>query len=77
MNGWKATAIIFIFLFAVETTFIGYTIHLYNVELEMTNECYYDVCKDYPSALLENGVCFCYDYNMLGELDIVETEIMK
>ena len=74
---WKILAIIFFVLFVIETTFFicGYTL-VVNEE-EMTAECYYNICDGYPDALLSENVCYCYDYDLLGEKQIVETEYMK
>lgn len=46
-------------------------------EVERTTLCYYDICEEYPDALVESNVCFCYDYDVLGNLMIAKTEIMR
>lgn len=75
-TGWKVLAILFIILFVLETSFVGYAVHIYNVETENTNICYYDICGEYPDALYQEGVCSCYDYDVLGSLIIVDQEYM-
>ena len=70
-------------LFIIENLFIlwGFQI-LEGEEREITrekikmNKCYYDICKEYPEAKLEDNVCFCYDYDNLGSLILVETKVM-
>ena len=73
---WKIIAIIFIALFILET---GYAItsiwYVVNQE-QKTNECYYDVCKEYPQAEYTGGVCTCYDYDMIGDYVAVDWKVM-
>ena len=73
---WKIIAIVFMTLFIVETAFIGWSVSIYYDELEMTNECYYEFCKDYPTADLIDGICTCYDYDLLGDFEAVDYKIM-
>jgi|TARA_R100001530_G_scaffold34477_3_gene26929 hypothetical protein len=73
---WKAIAIIFMILFTLETIYIAWAFWLYFDEVEKTNECYYNVCSEYPEAQLQDGVCFCYDYDLLGDYEVVKTEVM-
>lgn len=75
-NKWKTIAIIFIVLFTLETLYFAWATYVYMQEEKKTLECYYVVCEEYPEAMYENGVCFCYDYTMLGDLDVVKTEVM-
>ena len=74
---WKVIAIIFMTLFILETAWIGLGWWLIVQEENQTNECYYNICADYPEALYESNVCYCYDYDLLGEFVVVETEYMK
>jgi len=81
-TGWKVIAIIFILLFVLETiTVIWITLWAINSsyeELNNQNYCYYDFCSKYPYAEIdENNVCFCYDYDLIGDLIIVDTKIIK
>lgn len=76
-NKWKVIAIVFIILFVAETSFLGYSVLVYNKEVEKTNICFYDVCEDYPNAEYEYDLCTCYDYDVLGSLVIVKQEYMK
>jgi hypothetical protein len=41
------------------------------------NVCYYDICSGYIDAWWEEGVCYCYDYDLLGQLEVAKTEYMK
>ena len=77
MNRWKITAIIFIILFTLETAFFTWAIVLATNEENKINECYYEICNEYPDALREDNLCYCYDYDVLGNLQIVKTELMK
>lgn len=74
---WKTIAVIFIILFLVETSFIAYGIVLNNQEVRQLKECYYDICSEYPNAELSEGVCFCYDYGVLGDWVLAKSEVMK
>ena len=77
MNKWKVIAIVFIVLFTLETSFLVFSLMVYNKEVKDTNICYYEVCEDYPEAVLEDGLCHCYGYSVLDELVLTKTEIMK
>ena len=74
---WKTIAIIFITLFVIENVFIVWSTILILREEKQTMECYYEICKDYPEAWLEDGLCTCGDYDVLGNLQAVEWEVMK
>jgi hypothetical protein len=76
---WKTIAIIFIVLFTLETLVWIWGITAYYQELEDTNVCYYDICSEYPDAWYEvdTKVCSCYDYGLLGDLEVVKQEYMK
>lgn len=76
-QGWKTTAIIFIVLFALETSFFIWAISSYMMELDKTNECYYDICSEYPQALMEDNVCYCYDLSSSGEFVVSKTKFIK
>lgn len=77
MNGWKVVAIIFIVLFSLETLMWVYSFYMYEKELKETKYCYYDVCADYPEASYEEGICWCYDYDLVGNYKIVKTEVIS
>ena len=76
-NKWKVIAIIFIVLFLAETSFIVWASWLYMDEEQKTLECYYEICGDYPEAQYESNLCTCYDYDIIGNLEPVEYEVMK
>jgi len=71
---WKTIAIIFITLFVIQSLFIGLSYYSVASENKAINECYYNTCSENPDADYENGVCTCYDYDVLGNLIIVKTE---
>ena len=77
-QGWKITALIFIGIFIIESLFIGYIFKAGFEAIENENACYFDICEDNADAYYDdyNKLCYCYDYNMLGELEVVETELM-
>lgn len=77
VNKWKVVAIIFIILFFLETGFIIYAINIALEEEKDINLCYYTICNDYQDAWYENGVCYCYENDILGNLQIGKTEYMK
>ena len=76
-ENWKTIAIIFIILFILETLFLALSILFVIHEEKMIKECYYNFCSEYPYADYIDGVCYCYDYNMLGELDIIKTKVLN
>ena len=76
-KAWMIVAIIFIVLFVIETAFIVWASSIAYIDSKRTDECYYDVCKDYPQALVEGRVCTCYDYNSDGTSYVVaKTELI-
>ena len=76
-KAWKTLAIIFIVLFIAILLFNIWAVTLANNEEKQKNICYYDVCSEYPDAYLENDVCFCYDYDVIGNLVVSKSEYMK
>lgn len=77
-NGWKTTAIIFIILFILTWILIIWGMNMVDNDEENLNECYYNVCGDYPDAYYEENFCYCYEYGVFsGELEITKTEYMK
>ncbi len=77
--GWKIIAIIFIFLFIIENLLIGWGVIVIYEDEEKENQCYYEVCKDYPEATFDSrkSLCTCYDYDNLGNYVEAEYKIMK
>lgn len=76
MNGWKITAIIFIILFLLETSMIVWGMVINAKEVKLTNRCYYEVCRDYEQGYYANGLCTCYERDVLGQLKIAKYELM-
>ena len=74
---WKLLAIIFMILFILETAYTVFSIYVYVHETDLMNECYYNKCESYPEAYYENGVCYCYDYSLLGDLVVDKTYYLK
>lgn len=74
---WKTTAIIAIILVVIEAGFIGW-IFYYGTQYEKDNyECLYDICNEYDYAEFLDPICYCYEYDLLGELITAKTEYMK
>ena len=74
---WKVTAIIFLVLFLLETSFFIWSVWIVTKEEQKDLTCYYDICADYPDAYREGNVCSCYDYDMLGDYVIAKEKLMK
>lgn len=64
---WKTIAIIFIILFALETSLFVWGYYVSVKEEKNLMECYYEICEDYSDAYLENKICSCYNYDVWGE----------
>ena len=62
---WKAIAIVFIILFLVETSLIGFVWVAGGKYLEEETECANDFCGGYDAYLYQDGVCKCYTGNEL------------
>jgi hypothetical protein len=82
MNKWKVAAIIVICLLILENSFIYWGYSLNKKEQERQTMCYYNVCQDYPQAILDpdTNVCSCYDYDLLGNINYersVKSEYLK
>ena len=46
-------------------------------EEKLTMECWYEICEDTPEAYYADGLCTCYDYDLMGELTEVKTKYLK
>ena len=74
---WKGFAIILLVILILENIFIGWGWFLIAEDERKMEECYYNVCDDYPDAFIDGNICTCYDYDSLGELYVAETEVIK
>ena len=74
---YKTLAIVFICMFVSLLAFNIWSYYYVAAEEERTNVCWYDICGNYPEAYYLNNVCSCYDYGLLGELELVKEEYMK
>lgn len=65
MNGWKATAIIFMILFVLIVGFMVWAYTLAVEDVDRENECLYNVCSEEPYYIYYEfeKVCECYDDN--------------
>jgi len=77
VNVYKILFIVLLVIFIIENIFWGFAIYMAIDDEKKTQECYYDICEDYPQAFYEDGLCSCYDWDLMGELQVVETEIMR
>jgi len=77
VNGWKVTAIIFITLLGLHLAFDIWMVNLVMEDEEKTNTCYYDICEGYADYWYGDDVCYCYEYDILGSLQVEKTEYMK
>lgn len=73
---WRTIAIVFIILFTAETLYVVWGTMLVMKENRRTLECYYDICEEYPEAIYEDNVCYCYDYGLLGDMQVVKTKLI-
>ena len=74
---WKALAIIFIIIFFLETILITWSIMLVSNEEAKAEECFYEICGDYLDAWIEGNVCYCYEYDVIGNLVVAKTQVIK
>lgn len=75
---WKVLTFVLLTIVILETSYMAYSIYVYKEELRNTNECYYNVCLENPQADYYDGVCTCYDLDMLGENYVaVKTKLMN
>ena len=74
--GWKVLAIVMIVIYTV-TILIVYGIYQIGVaEDRKFDECTYEICGEYPYGEYYDGICTCYDYDVLGQLQPAEYEVM-
>lgn len=76
MANWKTIAIVFIILFTLETSIFVISVVSVMNEDKKIMECFYDVCEEYPEADYDEGLCTCYDYDVLGEFYPAKYEVM-
>jgi len=74
---YKVLAIVLLVILILENLFIGWGIYLVAEEENQFNECAYETCAGSTDAWVEDNVCYCYDYDELGELVISSKTYMK
>jgi hypothetical protein len=72
-NGWKVTAIIFIFLFVLENIAIIGVLIWAQGDIDKENECIYNVCADYEAYIYYDfeKLCECYDDGVLTHREYI------
>jgi len=74
---YKILFFVLLVVFLLENLFIAWGFSLIAEEERDLNTCYYDVCSEFPEALLEGKVCSCYDYDNLGYAFVAQTEVLE
>ena len=72
-NVWKLLAIIFFILFFVETSFLVWSYVQLTNEQEKNYECLYNFCSDNYDATYSDGICTCYDLDVMGDYVLSKT----
>lgn len=76
-SGWKVLAVVLILILIAENLFLWYSYKTVAEDDKTMLQCYYEICGDYADAWLDiQGICYCYDYDLLGNLKVVKTTIM-
>ncbi len=76
VNGWKVIAIVFIVLFIIENLLLGWAYFSVVEDDKKLNQCYYEICEEFPEAIYEDKLCHCYQYDEEGNLEINKTTLM-
>jgi uncharacterized protein YpmS len=73
---WKIISIILIIIQIIEIAYVTFAVYLVNKEETLTKECYYDFCNNYTEADYVNGICYCYEIDLIGNYKIAKTKIL-
>ena len=73
---WKSLAIILLVLIIEENLLIGWGMYELEKEEKETYNCYYNTCSENYDADYSEGICTCYDLDMVGNYVIVKTEYL-
>ncbi|MCH7851037.1 MAG: hypothetical protein IH845_05330 [Nanoarchaeota archaeon] len=76
-TNWKSIAITSMVTLLLILILLIWGFYLERAEEEKTYSCYYDICADYPEAVLDDPLCTCYEYDVLGNLQEVKTVYLK
>ena len=76
MDGWKVAAIVFFILLVIENLIFGWALYSVFEDDKKFNQCYYELCKEFPEATYASGVCTCYQYDEYGNYEVNETILM-
>ena len=77
MDKWKFIAMLFIILFVIENLILLFAFQSINREQQNANLCEYRICEGYFDYEFSDGVCYCYEYNNVGELGIYKEELVE
>lgn len=77
LETWRIIAIIFIILFVLETSLFVYGWITIVEEEKQTYDCYYNFCSENYYADYLDGVCTCYDLDLMGDYFVAKTKYMK
>ena len=78
-RGWKTIAVISLVLFLTESLFIIWAYSSTISDEKQKVECFYDICSEYEDADYDfnTNVCYCYEPDVLGNLKVAKTKIIK
>ena len=74
---WKVIAITETIILVLLISLIIWGYSLNAKEEKMIKLCYYEICSEYIQADYLDGVCTCYDTDMLGDFVVAKTKVME
>ena len=77
MNKWKVMAIVELVLILSSLGFLLVGYYKFLVKENLTKDCYYVVCADFPQAEYSNDLCSCYNINQEGNFELAFTRLLK
>ncbi len=66
-----------IIIVVAESFFIGFLFYLGDKIEDEYNECVYETCEEYPYAEVNDGICICYGYDVLGQLQAEDYNLIR
>ena len=74
---WKTLALVSWSVLIAGVIFIFVAISIGEKEIEKEQICLYEMGDNYDYSYYQDGICYLYDYDMLGNLNLVDEEIVK